>query len=206
MKKIFNIVILSLIITNFNSISLATNGSGELKFSSASFNNFLAYMRGDGNPSGEVGKKKGTPLAFAINEKGNYSFYYYCPMKFGDNCYPSHMEAMNNCTKASKARGNGRCYVFAKTRKIVWDSKNIRLKRKFDEQTIRRIFQENNWYGASTNQSSNTEKKDTKPKIIKKKSIDNVDIVKELKELNSLLESGVISAKEFEKAKKKILE
>ena len=127
-------------------------------------------------------------------------------MKYGDNCYPGHMEAMNNCTKASKARGNGRCYVFAKTRKIVWDSKNIRLKRKFDEQTIRRIFQENNWYGASTNQSSNTEKKDTKSKITKKKSIDNVDIVKELKELNRLLESGVISAKEFEKAKKKLLE
>jgi hypothetical protein len=200
------ITIIFFFLINVNNISLATSGTGELKFSSASFNNFLAYMRGDGNPSGEVGKKKGTPLAFAINEKGNYSYYFYCPMKFGDNCYPSHMEAMNRCSKASKSRGTGRCYVFAKARKIVWDSKNIKLRRKFDEQGIRKIFQENNWYGALTDQSSNTEKKDTKTKITKKKSTDNVDIVKELKELNSLLESGVISAKEFEKAKKKLLE
>ena len=200
------LIIIFFFLINVNNISLATSGSGELKFSSSSFNNFLAYMRGDGNPSGEVGKKKGTPLGFAINEKGNYSYYFYCPMKFGDNCYPGHMEAMNACSKASKARGTGRCYVFAKARKIVWDSKNIKLRRKFDEQAIRKIFQENNWYGALTDQSSNTEKKDTKTKITKKKSTDNVDIVKELKELNSLLESGVISAKEFEKAKKKLLE
>ena len=33
----------------------------------------------------------------------------------------------------------------------------------------------------------------------------SIDIVEKLKELNSLLESGIISAEEFEKAKKKIL-
>ena len=47
--------------------------------------------------------------------------------------------------------------------------------------------------------------KDEKKKITKKKPTDNVDIVKQLKELNSLLESGIISAEEFAKAKKKLL-
>lgn len=191
-------------IINMNNISLATSGSGPLKFTPRSYDAFLAYMRGDGNPRGEVGKKRGTPLAFAINEAGNQTHWYYCPMKFGDNCYPAEMEAMNECTQKSQARGGDRCYVFAKARKIVWDSKNIKLRYKFDEQAIQKIFQENNWYGTSNNQSSDTKQKDSKPKITKKLT-DKVDIVKELKELNSLLESGVISAEEFDKAKKKLL-
>ena len=57
--------------------------------------------------------------------------------------------------------------------------------------------------GGKTTSSNDTIKK--KPKITKKKPTDNVDIVKQLKELNSLLESGVISAEEFAKAKKKLL-
>jgi len=170
MKKIFKIIVLCLIATNVNNISLATSGSGPLKFTAYNFQEFLAYMRGDGNSKAEVGKKKGTPLAFAINKAGNYSYYYYCPMKFGDNCYPSHMKAMNECTKKSKARGNGRCFVFAKARKIVWDSKNIKLRTKFDEDEIRRIFQENNWLGSLSNQTIKSNKVDKKEnkKITKK--------------------------------------
>tara|TARA_E500000178_G_scaffold323246_1_gene348645 strand:+ start:477 stop:1094 length:618 start_codon:yes stop_codon:yes gene_type:complete len=205
MKKVFSIVVLSLIVTSINSISLATTGSGPLKFSSYNFNEFLAYMRGDGNSKGEVGKKRGTPLAFAINEAGNYSFYYYCPMKYGDNCYPSSMEAMNECTKRSKARGSGRCYVFAKARKIVWDSKNIRLKRKFDEEAIIRIFQENNWYGTTTNQTTKSNKKEKKPKITKKENSGKTT-VDQLKELNELFKSGALSQEEFTQAKKKLLD
>ena len=72
MRKII-FVIFSFFLITINSVSLATSGDGPLKFSTNSFNNFLAYMRGDGNPSGEVGKKKGTPLAFAINETGTYT-------------------------------------------------------------------------------------------------------------------------------------
>ena len=207
MKKFFNIIILCLIATNVNNNSLATSGSGPLKFSANNFESFLAYMRGDGNSKGEVGKKKGTPLAFAINQAGNYSYYYYCPMKFGDNCYPATMEAMNECSRKSKARGNGRCFVFAKARKIVWDSKNIKLRTKFDEDGIRRIFQENNWYGAIENKEIVKPKITKKTKeVTKKVSKNSSDIVDKLKELNELKDNGVLTDEEFDKAKKKILE
>jgi len=45
-------------------------------------------------------------------------------------------------------------------------------------------------------------KKDTKTK---KESEADKDIVKQLKELKELLDTGVLSKKEFEKAKKKLL-
>ena len=62
--------------------------------------------------------------------------------------------------------------------------------------------------GEEKNKSTSTNTTKEKPKITKKKSSnqkDNNDIVKQLKELNSLFESGTISAEEFAKAKKKIL-
>ena len=57
--------------------------------------------------------------------------------------------------------------------------------------------------------SSNTvtkkvEKKKESKKIIKKKSQSN-DIVSQLKDLKDLLDSGVLTKVEFEKAKKKLL-
>ena len=39
------------------------------------------------------------------------------------------MNAQNDCTNRSKDRGDGRCFVFAKGRKIVWDSVNYKIKK-----------------------------------------------------------------------------
>ena len=150
----------------------------------------------------------GMPIGFAINQKGNNTFYYYCPKKYGDNCMTGgHMNAQNDCTNRSKKRGDGRCFVFAKGRKIVWDSVNYKIKKNPSVAEIKEIFAKNGWYGAIEN------KEIVKPKITKKKkevtkkvSKNSSDIVDKLKELNELKDNGVLTDEEFDKAKKKILE
>ena len=131
-----------------SSNSIAKDGSGELKFTSQSYENFLAYLRGDGDPKATgVMMTSGLPLGFAINQKGNNTYYYYCPKKYGDNCMPGgHINAQNDCSKYSKKRNDGRCFVFARGRVIVWDNTNIRIKKKTTYEEIKKIFQENGWY------------------------------------------------------------
>jgi hypothetical protein len=115
MRLIFYIKLLVfffLFISNANS----KDGFGEVKFTYTSFQNFLSYLRGDGDPNaGGVMQTSGMPLGFAINEKGNVSWYFYCPKKYGDNCMPgAHIQAQNACTQEAKKRGEDRCYRICK--------------------------------------------------------------------------------------------
>ena len=128
--------------------SFAKDGFGEVKFSSQSYQGFLAYLRGDGDPSASgVMMTSGMPVGFAINQKGNNIYYMYCPKKYGDNCMPGgHMTAQSRCTTNSKKKGNGRCFVFAKGRVILWDSVNIKIPKKVTAEQVREIFKENGWY------------------------------------------------------------
>ena len=136
-------------------------------------NNFFAYLKGDGNPSSEVGVRKGAPLAFAINPEGTVSHYYYCPLKFGSGaCKPADTRAVQACSKRSKARGYSRCKLFARGYKVVWGGANIKFSRKFDEQVVRTIFEQKEWYGNSATEKKPkiAKKKETKPKVSKKYS------------------------------------
>ena len=145
MKIFIKFFLISII---FFSNSYAKNGSGEVKFTSQSYQNFLAYLRGDGDPTATgVMMTSGMPTGFAVNQKGNNSYYYYCPKKYGDNCMPGgHIRAQNDCTKFSKKRGGGRCFVFAKGRVIIWDDTNIKIPKRVTVEEIRKIFKENGWY------------------------------------------------------------
>jgi hypothetical protein len=128
--------------------SFAKDGFGKVKFTSQSYQHFLSYLRGDGNPTASgVMMTSGIPTGFAINQKGNRTFYYYCPKKYGDNCMPGgKIRAQNDCSKISKKSGDGRCFVFAKGRVIVWDSANIKIPKKVTVEQVREIFKENGWY------------------------------------------------------------
>ena len=145
MKIVLKIIFIFLI--SFSN-SYSKNGTGEVKFSSQSYQYFLAYLRGDGNPTATgVMMTSGKPTGFAINQKGNNTFYYYCPKKYGDNCMPGgHIKAQSDCSNRSKKRGDGRCFVFAKGRVIVWDNKNIKIPKRVTVESIREIFKENGWY------------------------------------------------------------
>ena len=130
-----------------NSNAFTKDGFGELKFTQRSFSNFLDYLRGDGDPNAPgVMMTSGMPLGFAINQKGNNSYYFYCPKKYGDNCMPrAEIKAQSECTKRSKKRGDDRCFVFAKGRKIVWNSANVKIPKRVTPSQIREIFKENGW-------------------------------------------------------------
>ena len=213
--KFIRIFLVIFVFTNFSNIAHPFSGSGPLKFGGDTFDWFLAYMRGDGDSKGEVGKKKGTPGMFAVNQEGQWSYYMYCPIKYNGNCRFEIGKVIQRCTKQSKERGQGRCYLFANQRKIVWDGKNIRLPRKFDEAYIESVFKENGWYGEDSKTTSSIDtttgenkyikkKKDKKKEDVVKKS-KNVSIIDELKELKQLFDDGVITEREFKDAKKKYL-
>jgi len=143
--KHIKVILIFFIISSFSNYAHSSGGTGPLKFSKTEFKIFLAYMRGDGNSKGEVGKKRGTPGMYAINQEGQWSYYMYCPIKYGGNCRFERGPVLHTCTKQSKQKGYGRCYLFANQRKIIWDGKNIRLPRKFDEAYIESVFKENGW-------------------------------------------------------------
>ena len=53
--------------------------------------------------------------------------------------------------------------------------------------------------------STTSTPKAVKKKEVKKESLEDKDIVKKLKDLKELFDSGILTKEEFEKAKKKIL-
>ena len=134
--------------------------------------------------------------------EGNYSFFYYCPIKFGSDCHYADAQAVRECTKRSKERGGSKCKLFARGKKIVWDGKNIKFSGKFDEKFVRAVFQQNGWYGDTTTEKKPkiTKKKKTKPKISKKNNT-----VEQLKEIKKMLDEGLITESEFKKLKEEIL-
>ena len=188
MIKNFKILICFALIFNFSNKADALTGLGPVKFDNYTMDSFFAYLRGDGNPSGDVGKRQGEPLSFAVNPEGTTSFYFYCPMKFGSGaCAPASAKVVSMCSKRSKARGGSRCKLFARGYKVVWGGTNIKFSRKFDEQVVRSVFKQNGWYGSTNQEISSSTKKITataKHKIDKnifiKRSANNEDQAKKL--------------------------
>ena len=200
--RLIKLLICFALIFNFNNKAEAVTGVGQIKLNDYTLNQFFAYLRGDGISTGEVGKKKGRPLSFAVNPEGTYSFYYYCPIKFESGaCHFAGPKAVSECSKISKANGGSKCKLFARGYKVVWGGANIKFPRKFDEQMVRSVFKENGWYGDTTikKKPKITKKKETKTKVSKNKST-----VEQLKEIKKLLDEGLITDTEFKKLKKEI--
>ena len=185
-----------LITTNVHS----KNGHGNLKMNSNVVEHFISYITGVGND--EWGYGKGTPHFFAINNEGTASFYYFCPSKYSGRCDPrGWIDAVRECKKYSKNRGGGKCFVFANKRKIVWDSKNFTFSKNPDREEVINKLTELGFIGetplAKTFDKTNTNIVDDKT---------NTDMVEKLFRLKKLYDDGALSKKEFEKAKKKILD
>ena len=194
MKKILGILSLSFFLSVNAQASL--NGHGELKLSDRVVNALIHYLNPDATHNKLEGHdSKGNPLYFAVSISGNQLGYTYCPR--GQNCRRDAARVTQHCKK----KAGEKCYIFASGRKIVWDGINYRFKRKSTELEIRSKLEE--WGFTGDNQSSN--------KIEKKKTVtttttnDSVDIVTKLEGLKKMLESGLITKEEFEKAKKKLL-
>ena len=162
MIKYLKIIICFALIFNFNNKAEALTGIGPVKFNNQTMDSFFAYLRGDGNPSGDIGKRQGEPLNFAVNPEGTTSFYFYCPTKYGSGgCAPAGPKAVSICSKRSKARGGSRCKLFARGYKVIWNGTNIKFSRKFDEQVVRSVFKQNGWYGSANQEINSSSKKIT---------------------------------------------
>ena len=211
--RLIKLLICFALIFNLINKAEAVTGVGPIKFNGYTLDNFFAYLRGDGQPKGEVGKKKGRPLAFAINSEGTTSHYYYCPIKYSE-CKSADSLAVSGCTKKSLSMGGSKCKLFARGYKIVWNGANLKFSAKFDEQKVLAVFKENGWYedfsnrpapsGTGENKYIQKKKNKNKSKIVKKEKSKN--IVSELQELKRLLDEGILTEDEFKDAKKKLLE
>ena len=115
-------------------------------------------------------------------------------------------KAFNRCNKYLK---NGKnihpdssiCILYYKGTTPTTDKEKIETAKKYyNEAEVEKFFEK---YHFILNDSNNSLSK--KPKISKKVTQSNDDIVSKLKDLKDLLDSGVLTKEEFEKAKKKLL-
>jgi hypothetical protein len=185
-----NIILFALIFIFITTNVHSKNGYGDLKMNSNVLEHFIEYISGVGMD--KIGYKKGTPHYFAINNEGTASYYYFCPLKYSNNCKDDDwIKVRRECSKRSKDLGGEKCAVFAKKRKIVWDSKNFTFPKNPDREYVINKLNELGFI-------DETPLAETFDKT-------NPDIVEKLSSLKKLYDAGALSKKDFEKAKKKIL-
>ena len=188
MKKLLGIVFLILLCSENISYAGSLNGSGELKMSDRTVNNFIRYIK----INKEIAKAK--PDSFLISQNGDWYWYWYCAY---NECWQNDKPKIEECERVTGVT----CARFAKRRTIFWDNgintkKNrAKISSKWSDQEIRDELKRLGFIddGGSTQTK--------KSKITKK----TPDITKQLNQIKKLLDDGVLSKEEFEKAKKKIL-
>ena len=184
-------------------------GKGPLKVTKDMANVIEYFFSGGKNGVyAEKQKEAWKPGLMAISVDGAYQAFIKHPLRVTqvDNKAYWGM-VIGDCKKKSGQE----CYLFANGYKIVWDNGSNKKKRRLKKKDIRAgktiaLLTELGFFDNKTSSSTNTpkeiEKKETKTE---KKSEADKDIVKKLKELTELLDSGVLSKEEFQKAKKKLL-
>ena len=212
MRRLLGIIILSLFLSN-NSLAGVTTGyklgKGPLKVTK-DIADVIEYFFSGGRNGAYAKKQKDPwkPGLMAISVDGAYQALIRHPLRVTqvDNKAYWGM-VISDCKKKSGQE----CYLFANGYKIVWNNGSNKKKRRLKKKDIRAgktiaLLTElgffDNKTSSSTSISKEVEKKETK---IKKQSEADKDIVKKLKELKELLDSGALSKEEFKKAKKKLL-
>ena len=204
MKKFLSTLILSFLLSTS---AFAKIGKGELKLDSWAVDYFIEYIKGKGSNSPEL---------FIISQDSSWATYYYCPAGQGNCRDLSDQKGIKICERKS----NVDCATFARGRTIKWKNginkgrgKTSRIKSKWSDTEIIAKLTELGFIGDNTSSTESitpkitekVEKKETKKIQKKKESKNDGDIVKKLKDLKELLDSGVLTKEEFEKAKKKLL-
>ncbi len=204
MKKIFAITICLLFFCNFAFSASKYYGNGELKFSDDLVKYYMKYLKG--------GHSK-TPSVFLVGPVSpgrNYAMYYLCSA--GHNCrMTAATEKIKECERRAKKKMKKdiKCYIFDIKRTIRWDNginpgkgKQSKINSKWNEQKIFAKLIELGFYGETSSNKSEIKKDND----IKKKSSDSIlSMSDEIKKLNELYKSGVLTKEEFKKAKEKLL-
>ena len=185
MKKILGIIIISFFILIPKSYSKII-GDGELKLDDGMIRYFHQYLKGRGNQK---------PMMFTIAVDGSHATYWYCPANQCQGSSPVQF------TKLCELEAGIECKVFARGRYIKWKNgintgkaKQAKFKHNLSDAEFDTKLEELGFTGNSA-----------KPKITKKKEAKSSDIATELSSLKKLLDDGILTQDEFDKAKKKLL-
>ena len=181
-KKFILISFLFLLLAG-NSQAKTKWGKGDLQLSEFVLNKFIEYVKGNSMNS---------PYLFAVSADGYSYNYYYCAQG-PNNCRGGDEQIIEECERSS---GGVDCSLFARTRTIKWNNginpgkgKASKINSKWTEEEIIAKLTDLGFVGG----------------IKKKETNSNENIAENLKTLKELLDSGTINKKEFEKAKKKLL-
>jgi len=221
MKKLLSIMVLGLLL-NFNAYA-APDGRGQIQLSEDVVKSFIDYLVGD------IGTQKSLfnkPSTFWITIDGSRSYWWYTPQgadrdqrvyqtysdDFQANEANTSGDAGNSMSKPSEERDkcerhHGQsCSRFAKGRYVSWNNginpkgKAAKFSSEMSESEVRAKLTQLGFYNDDFLDTTTT------PKITEKKETKSAaDIVSILKDLKELLDSGVLTKEEFEKAKKKLL-
>ena len=209
MKKVLSssFIILTMCLFLTNTTSAAEWGEGELKLSKRVLSKFITYVK---NPNHSK-----APHLFAVAKDGMEFQYYTCSAGL-NQCRGGDERIIEECNGYSKKHGSGaKCALFARNRTVKWDNginpgkgKASKFNSKWSESEFISKLTELGFLGEATSTEETKKKKTsiTKKESKKKKKTDNSnDTVQQLKDLNELYKSGVLTKEEFEKAKKKLL-
>jgi len=202
MKKILGIVLISFLLSNTS--NAGKYGTGELQLTESMVRYFIEYIRGGHSKS---------PSDFYLTTDGTDGTSWYCG--YGLNCLEGN--ASQDIADCERKTGK-ECKKFAFRRIIKWKNginpgkgKASKINSKWSDEEIFAKLTELGFYKNDFSKKIE-KKKETKkkePKITKKKkksqTDDSNDIVQQIKALNKLYKSGVLTKEEFEKAKKKLL-
>tara|TARA_Y100000816_G_scaffold180321_1_gene130461 strand:+ start:363 stop:962 length:600 start_codon:yes stop_codon:yes gene_type:complete len=182
-------------------------GKGPLKLTKHMVNELEFFFSGGTRGAyAEKQKSPWKPGLIAISVDGNTSYMFRHPLHVTQVDSKAYWGiAISNCKKKSGQE----CYLFANGYKIVWDNGSNKKKRRLKKKDIKAgktvaLLTELGFYDNNASSSTKTPKKVEK-KETKKNSVNDKDIVQKLKDLKELLDSGVLTDEEFEKAKKKLL-
>ena len=210
MKKILVIIVLCTLFgsTSFAGVSTGYKlGKGPLKVTKNTAD-IIEYFFSGGKKGVYAQKQKEAwkPGLMAISVDGAYSSIIRHPLRVTDIA-PSHYagQVISDCKKKSGQK----CFLFANAYKIVWDNGTDKKKRRLKRKDIKAgktiaLLTELNFYDGNKSSSTITQKVKKKTST-NQESLSDKDIVKKLKDLKELLDSGVLTKEEFEKAKKKLL-
>jgi len=210
MMKILSIIFLYILFQTNLYAGVTTGyklGKGPLKLTKHMVNELEFFFSG-GTRGAYAEKQKSAwkPGLIAISVDGNTSYMFRHPLHVTQVDNKAYWGiAISNCKKKSGQE----CYLFANGYKIVWDNGSNKKKRRLKKKDIKAgktvaLLTELGFYDNNASSSTKTPKKVEK-KETKKNSVNDKDIVQKLKDLKELLDSGVLTDEEFEKAKKKLL-
>lgn len=218
MKKILVIIVLGLMLSSNSFAGVTTGyklGKGPLKVTKNTAD-IIEYFFSGGRKGVYAKKQREAwkPGLMAISVDGAHSSIIRHPLRV-TNIQPSHYagQVISSCKKKSRQE----CFLFANAYKIVWNNGSDKKKRRLKRKDIKAgktiaLLTELDFFDGNTSSSTITSKviEKKEPKIKKKivntkESVNDKDIVKKLKDLKELLDTGALSKEEFKKAKKKLL-